>query len=104
MPDSTKTVELTIETVTEIKKLRVTRSSNLLEVLIANDISIPHSCGGYGICTTCRIICKEGAEFLGPRTEPELERAEERHFSEVERLACQCELSGSVHILLPSGL
>jgi ferredoxin len=102
MPDSTKTVELTIETATEIKKIKVAGSSNLLEVLIANSVSIPHSCGGYGICTTCRIICKGGAEFLGPRTEPELERSEERQFSEAERLACQCELNGSVHILLPS--
>ena len=101
MSDSTKTVELTIETTFEVKNLSVNAPINLLETLIANNISISHSCEGHGICTTCRIICKDGMKNLSPRTEIETERAKERNFSDFERLACQTEILGQAHIFLP---
>lgn len=101
MSDSTKTVELTIETSFEVKKLMVRAETNLLEALIACGISIPNECGGHGTCTTCRIICSEGTEGLSPRTEIEMERAEERNFSASERLACQTEVLQALKIILP---
>ncbi len=104
MSDSTKTVELTIETSFEVKKLMVRAETNLLEALIACGISIPNECGGHGTCTTCRIICSDRPQNLSHRTEIESERAAERSFSNSERLACQSEILGPAHIFLPDTL
>jgi ferredoxin, 2Fe-2S len=75
---------------------------NVLELLNASDISIDQSCGGNGICTTCRFFVLKGAEFLSERSELEIERAEERNFLSNERLACQTEISGSAEIEIPT--
>jgi 2Fe-2S ferredoxin len=74
---------------------------NLLDLLNANKVSIGQSCGGFGSCTTCRVVVINGLENCTERTEIEKERADERSFRNSERLACQVELIGSVVIEIP---
>lgn len=71
---------------------------NLLTTLNANKVGISQSCGGHGICTTCRIFVLKGLENCNSRTEIEMERAEERGFVENERLACQVNVWGDIEI------
>lgn len=59
----------------------------VLDLALRSKVALAHSCGGYGSCTTCRVIIQE--PFEQPRTEMERERAEERAFSSTERLSCQ---------------
>ncbi len=101
MADSTKTVPVDIITNGLTSRIFVAPEANLLDSLIFNRIPIAHSCGGHGICTTCRVLCRSGLEQISPRTEIEAERAEERRFKASERLACQCEIIGPVTIELP---
>lgn len=101
MLDSTKTVRIVQENSEEEIVIGIDEPTNLLELLNANDISISQSCGGNGICTTCRVYVKEGMENLSERSDLEIERAEERNFKPDERLCCQTETTGNVTIILP---
>jgi ferredoxin, 2Fe-2S len=75
-----------------VREIDLPTEGNLLEILNAHKISISQSCGGFATCTTCRILVTKGQSQLGPRTEIELERAQERGFKPNERLACQAEV------------
>lgn len=101
MEDSTKTLTVWKQTVTEPHIIEFKGVQNLLELFEANKISISQSCGGFGTCTTCRIIIQKNEFAFSQRTEPELERAEERNFSKFERLSCQCQILDSAEILIP---
>lgn len=61
----------------------------ILDVALANEVPLNHSCGGMGSCTTCRIIVKKGLDTLESRNELEREHAHARDFKENERLSCQ---------------
>lgn len=98
---STKTVRIVQESSLDEVVIEIKEPTNLLELLNANDIGISQSCGGNGICTTCRVYVKEGMESLSERSELELERAEERSFKSDERLCCQAEISGNLTIIIP---
>lgn len=69
------------------KPLKIGKSETLLDVALSNEVFLSHTCEGMGSCTTCRIFIIDGD--AGPRSEVEQERADERGFSEKERLACQ---------------
>lgn len=71
------------------RSLKVHRASSVLEVAIRGGLEIPHSCGGMGSCTTCRVFVESCAGPLPERNELELEIAETRGFAENERLSCQ---------------
>lgn len=101
---STKTVRIVQEKSGDETTIEFDEKTNLLELLNANDISISQSCGGYGICTTCRVYVNEGLENLSDKTEAEIERAEERDFKNNERLCCQTDVDGSVVVTIPSEL
>lgn len=75
-----------------VREISLPQKGNLLEILNAHKISISQSCGGFASCTTCRILVTKGQDILGPRTEIEQERANERGFQQNERLACQTEI------------
>lgn len=73
----------------------------LLETLLAAEIEISHSCGGFGTCGTCRIFVREGLEKLAPRNEVETEMANDRQFRAEERLCCQNEVVPGLVIEIP---
>jgi len=69
----------------------------LLDIALANDISIQHACGGFCACTTCHCEVIEGLNNLDAPEDDELERLEimeER--TEKSRLACQSKVRGDV--------
>lgn len=70
-------------------QIEYTTESSVLELAIEKGIEISHSCGGHGTCGTCRVFVEKSVDKLLPRNEIELEMAEDRGFSENERLSCQ---------------
>lgn len=71
------------------REFPVKNESSVLEVALNNDLDLPHSCGGMGSCTTCRVIVVHTPHPLPEREAMEAEIAEMRGFSDQERLACQ---------------
>jgi ferredoxin, 2Fe-2S len=95
---SRKTLTIMTENAENLAIIQFQDKQNLLDLLNANKIRISQSCGGFGTCTTCRIFVQKNLAAFEKRTELETERAAERNFSDVERLACQCEISESAEI------
>jgi ferredoxin len=69
--------------------------ASLQEVSDSAGLGIPFGCSS-GICSTCLIKIKSGAENLSERSEQEEFTLEARGASENERLACQCQIKGDV--------
>jgi ferredoxin, 2Fe-2S len=95
---SRKTLTIITENVENPVVIQFQDKQNLLELLNANKVGISQSCGGFGTCTTCRFFVQKNLAAFDKRSEIETERAEERSFSEIERLACQCEILDSAEI------
>lgn len=83
--------EPAIQMVVLPEELVVPASQNqtILEALLDADVDIDHSCGGMGSCGTCRVFVEKGLELFEPRGELEQEIANDRRFSDDERLCCQ---------------
>jgi len=67
----------------------------LKDVAEQNGLGIPFGCEN-GICSTCLIQIKSGAEHLGERTEQEEFTLDARGAGEDMRLACQCQVNGDI--------
>ena len=70
---------------------------SLLDLALANNVSIQHACGGFCACTTCHCEVISGEAHLDEPGEDELERLEvldER--TEKSRLGCQSKVRGDV--------
>ncbi len=105
MNDSTKTLRIqniNSEGIAQSIEIKFNSPQNLLELLNAHNVGINQSCGGFGICTTCRVIVQSGQPNLSVPIEIESERAQERLFLSNERLCCQTELVGDVEISIPN--
>lgn len=76
--------------------LDVPISSNLMQVLLENDIAVASSCGGEGVCAKCVIKVIKGAENLSPMNDTEKDLREIHDFSRNERLSCQTTVLGDV--------
>lgn len=84
----------------QIKNVTFKSKESLLDGLRKAKVPVPFSCGGEGICTTCRLFVLQGEVTA---MEPlEAERALERGYAENERLSCQCfALSPNLSLKLP---
>lgn len=71
------------------KTVAIQEGDSVLETALKNKIPLPHSCGGMGSCTTCRVFVENSVENLGDRSEVEKEILQGRGFAENERLSCQ---------------
>jgi 2Fe-2S ferredoxin len=100
---SRKTLNILSEKSGRTTTVEFSDTINLLDLLNARNFDIPQACGGNGTCTTCRVFVHSKLSSVSQRTELEKERAEERNFSENERLSCQCELLDNVEISVPNG-
>ncbi len=82
-----------------------TRSS-LLDALLAKQLQVLMSCGGKGLCATCHVKVKQGADRLSPRTPREQRTLSYiTNVSPESRLACQCRVLGEgVVVELPRGM
>jgi ferredoxin, 2Fe-2S len=66
----------------------------VLEVALANGISIDHACGGVCGCSTCHVIVRNGMSLLSDAEDQELDRVEQAPGNRPEsRLACQARLA-----------
>lgn len=88
------------------KQTTVPTSTNLLSVLLQNDVEVAQECGGRGICATCHVYVTKGEDSVSPMT-----RREQRTLEVIttcntrSRLACQAKVIGEgVVIELPAGM
>ncbi|MBL8799114.1 MAG: (2Fe-2S)-binding protein [Planctomycetia bacterium] len=86
--------------------LQVATQSDLLEALLAKDLEVLTACGGKGLCSTCHVFIKQGADKLTPPTD-----REQRTLGMItganprSRLACQARVLGEgVVVQLPEGM
>lgn len=84
----------------------IATNTNLLSVLMQNDVEITQECGGRGICATCHVYIKEGEDSISPVT-----KREQRTLGSItscnvnSRLACQARVVGEgVIVELPAGI
>jgi adenylate cyclase len=78
---------------------RYVEASDLETVLSASlrvGIPITNECRGNARCSTCRVLVLNGLGHCSPRSEKERALAEQLHFSDRVRLACQTTITGNV--------
>jgi 2Fe-2S ferredoxin len=80
------------------------KEQSVLAVALRAGVEIPHSCGGMGSCTTCRVFIVSHAEPLPERNELELDIAEMRAFADNERLSCQLPPQPGLVVRVPETL
>jgi adenylate cyclase len=76
------------------KKVPIRKGQSILAAALAADIPHYHACGGLGKCTTCRVLVKEGIQWLTEPNEREQETRKKMQFSSQIRLACQTQVEG----------
>ena len=88
------------------KSVPVSSEQTLLDVLLGNNVNVKKLCGGRGLCATCHVYVKSGADSLTePTNREELTVSILTGAQENSRLACQCSVMGDgVEIELPDGL
>ncbi|MGY2794025.1 ferredoxin [Thermostichus sp. MS-CIW-36] len=84
----------------------IATNSNLLSVLLQEELNVLKECGGRGLCATCHVYVKEGMESLSP-----VSKREQRTLEVIttckpnSRLACQARVLGEgVVVELPAGM
>jgi signal transduction histidine kinase/ferredoxin len=77
-------------------EVSATPENTVLQSAIEGNIPLSHLCGGQTRCTTCRVRVVEGLDHCGPRTDQEQRVADQSHFPDDIRLACQMKVEGDV--------
>lgn len=77
------------------KSAEANQDELLREACQRNDFTLPFGCEN-GLCGTCLVAIKEGAENLTEKTDQEKETLEVLLAYEDQRLACQCRVKGDV--------
>jgi len=81
---------------------RAGKSGSLLDIALANDIPIPHACGGVGACCTCHVVVEAGWGNLEGLREAENDQVDQAPGTSLEsRLACQAVVQGDVTVTIP---
>lgn len=81
--------------------IEINSAKSVLAVALSGRVELNHSCGGMGSCGTCRVIVQSPIDLLSPRTDLEIEMAEERGFRPEERLACQLRPHSGLCVSIP---
>ena len=79
------------------------RAGSILDIALANGISLEHACGGNCACTTCMVWVRQGMENLSEAEDDELDLAERATDANLtSRLGCQAVvLKGEVTVEIP---
>ncbi len=83
------------------QRLSVQGGGNLLSALLENNITIPASCGGKGMCGYCKVRVTSGGGEVLPTELPFLSR---RDIATGTRLACQVKIRQDVSVNVPDFL
>lgn len=78
---------------------------SILEVALANHISLDHACGGVCACSTCHVIVKQGLNLLVEMEDDEADQLEEAPgLTLASRLGCQAKIvtAGSITVEIPA--
>jgi ferredoxin, 2Fe-2S len=94
-------VKIVIENLAQKEVFPQGKVNSVLAVLQSNYIDWMHACGGKGRCTTCKMIVVEGAEYLSPPSDAELNYRNRGELASNERLACQTSVVGACTIRVP---
>lgn len=86
--------------------VHIKTEANLLEALLAKKLDVIMACKGRGLCATCLVHVKAGAECLTPMTEVEKRRLGRLTTTRPDsRLACQARVMGDgVIVEVPEGM
>ncbi len=74
----------------------VDKGENLLQAAIAAGVHIHASCGGKGVCGTCKVVIEKG-EVESARTD----RVSEAEYQQGIRQACQCQILSDLAVYVP---
>ena len=78
-------------------EIEAAKDESLLDIALAEGVSIQHACGGFCACTTCHCEIESGLENLSPPDAEEMERLEVlENCTPKSRLACQAKVRGTV--------
>ena len=91
----------TIHFLPDNRDVEVADGETILTASVRAEIPHAHACGGKARCSTCRVLVLEGVEMCGPRTEREEKLAQQLHFGDNIRLACQTTAHGDLSIRRP---
>ncbi len=88
------------------ESVQVPTQSDILQALLAKNLSVLMACGGKGICATCHVHIKRGKEMLTPPTQRETRTlCRITGAGSDSRLACQARVLGEgVVVELPEGM
>lgn len=78
--------------------LEVDKGSNLLRALQKHQIPVGSSCGGQGLCASCKVSLLSPPKGLTSPTDKESELSERNHLQLNERISCQCQVVGPITI------
>jgi ferredoxin len=74
--------------------------SYLIDAAKRLGIDITDDCGRLGLCDSCAVTVKSGAEFLTAPTKAEIEQLSEDRRKKGERLSCQAKILGEGEIVI----
>lgn len=80
----------------KIAQFNAGRRRTLLELALANEVSLFHECGGRARCSTCRVRILEHLENVQPRSAQEDKLAQRMGWDDNIRLGCQARVTGDV--------
>jgi ferredoxin len=95
---------ITLEPLSKISEVET--YSNLLSVLLSENLQVSRECNGRGMCATCHIYVTSGMESLTPMTPRESKTLEVITSARAgSRLACQCRVvADGVVVEVPPGM
>jgi 2Fe-2S ferredoxin len=74
--------------------------SYLIDAARRLGVEIIDECGRLGLCDSCAVTIKSGAEFLTPPTKAEIEQLPEERRKNGERLSCQTKIASEGEIII----
>lgn len=80
------------------RSISVAVGTLLLEAIREAKLPVAQSCGGFGICSWCKVQVIEGETNLSLPSAPEQRLMKRQSFKPNERASCQAEVVGDVTV------
>ncbi|MBX7218263.1 MAG: hypothetical protein DYG96_10825 [Chlorobi bacterium CHB2] len=80
------------------KSISVEAGTLLLEAIREARLPVAQSCGGFGICSWCKVRVIEGSQNLSMPSRVEQRLMQRQSFKPEERASCQAEILGDVTV------